>query len=251
MAEGRDQGDVWARSERVLGGPSPRDRDPRATLLALAERAPSVDEIDHYGEGGNRPAPRSTGRRAARKGGRRLDALGHDGASDRASRPCGAPRQHAGCVPSRSATLDEHEQLAYEMLHGLEAQLLGSRDRPHGDLRYRRAGGARRGRAARAARARARRAASGLGRPRCQLRQDPCERGRRASRRRAAVAVRAVLRSWPRRDRRLSSTPSTSRSTRTSPPRPEPRWPGRPTSSRRRASGRCATAVASTASIPT
>ena len=40
------------RATRSVGTPNPRDRDPRATLLALAERAPSVDEIDHYGEGG-------------------------------------------------------------------------------------------------------------------------------------------------------------------------------------------------------
>ena len=77
------------------------------------------------------------------------------------------------------------------------------------------------------------------------------ERGRRAPRRRPAVAVRPVLRARPRRDRRplrhrlrlvlqRSRRPGRGRARR-----------ARPTSSRRRASGRCATAGASTASIPT
>ena len=50
MPQQRDRRTVWARCERVVGTFSPAERDPRATLRALAERAPSNDEVDLYGE---------------------------------------------------------------------------------------------------------------------------------------------------------------------------------------------------------
>jgi threonine aldolase len=129
MAEARDQGDVWAKSKRVLGSPSPRDRDPRATLLALAERAPSVEEIDHYGKGA--VAERLEERVAA--------LLGKEAAVWMPSGTMAqqiALRIHADRRGSKRVAfhplchLQDHEELAYEKLHGLEAQLLGSRDRP-------------------------------------------------------------------------------------------------------------------------
>jgi threonine aldolase len=129
VAEGREQAEVWARSERVVGGPSPRDRDPRATLLALAERAPPVEEIDHYGEGA--VCEHLEARVAA--------LLGKEAAVWMPSGTMAqqiALRVHAEHRGSKRVAfhplchLQDHEELAYEKLHGLEAQLLGSRDRP-------------------------------------------------------------------------------------------------------------------------
>ncbi len=128
MAQGRDQGEVWAKCRRVVGVPNPRDRDPRTTLLALAERAPAVDEIDHYGEGAL--AERLEARIAA--------LLGKEAAVWMPSGTMAqqiALRLHAERRGSRRVAfhpcchLEEHEERAYEELHGLEAQLLGSRDR--------------------------------------------------------------------------------------------------------------------------
>jgi threonine aldolase len=120
---------MWAKSERVLGAPSPRDRDPRATLLALAERAPPVEQIDHYGEGAI--AERLEARVAALLGkeaavwmpsGTMAQVIALRVYAERrgSKRVAFHPRSH----------VHEHEELAYEKLHGLEAQLLGSRDRP-------------------------------------------------------------------------------------------------------------------------
>src|SRR2546423_9357094 len=50
VADERDSRAIWAQCERVVGGFKPSDRDPRATLLALAERAPDVSDLDFYGE---------------------------------------------------------------------------------------------------------------------------------------------------------------------------------------------------------
>ena len=129
MAEGRDQGAVWARSERSVGAPNSRDRDPLATLLALAERAPSVEEIDHYGEGGL----------AQRLEARIAELLGKEAA---VWMPSGTMAQQIALRlhSERRGTnrvafhplchLEDNEERAYEVLHGLEAELLGSRDRP-------------------------------------------------------------------------------------------------------------------------
>lgn len=46
----RNPAEVWAYCERALGVPTPHARDPRTTLLALAERASPVAELDFYGE---------------------------------------------------------------------------------------------------------------------------------------------------------------------------------------------------------
>ncbi|HLM37681.1 MAG TPA: beta-eliminating lyase-related protein [Gaiellaceae bacterium] len=128
MAEARDQGEVWAKSKRSVGAPNPRDRDPRATLLALAERAPSLEEIDHYGEGGL----------AERLEARIAELLGTEAAVWMPSGTMAqqiALRLHSERRGSRGVAfhplchLEEHEERAYEVLHGLKAQLLGSRDR--------------------------------------------------------------------------------------------------------------------------
>jgi threonine aldolase len=128
VAESRDPGDVWAKCERVVGAPNPRDRDPRATLLALAERAPRVDEVDHYGEGVL--AKRLETRIAA--------LLGKEAAVWMPSGTMAqqiALRLHAERRGSRRVAfhpyshLEEHEERAYEELHGLEAHLLGARER--------------------------------------------------------------------------------------------------------------------------
>jgi threonine aldolase len=128
MATGRDPGAVWAECDRVVGVPSPRDRDPRATLLALAERAPAVDDIDFYGEGGL--AERLEARVAALLGkeaavwmpsGTMAQQIALRLHAERSGRPRVA--FHPCCH------LEEHEERGYEELHGLEAHLLGTRER--------------------------------------------------------------------------------------------------------------------------
>ena len=51
MAQERDLRDVWLACERFAVGYAPPERDPRSTLIALAERAPSETELDRYGGG--------------------------------------------------------------------------------------------------------------------------------------------------------------------------------------------------------
>jgi threonine aldolase len=128
MATGRDPGDVWAKCDRVVGVPSPRDRDLRTTLLALAERAPAVDGIDFYGEG----------ELAERLEARVATLLGKEAAVWMPSGTMAqqiALRIHAErCGRRRVAFhpcchLEEHEERGYEELHGLEAHLLGTRER--------------------------------------------------------------------------------------------------------------------------
>ena len=43
--------EVWLGCERFVTGNAPRERDPRSTLLALAERAPTGKDVDRYGGG--------------------------------------------------------------------------------------------------------------------------------------------------------------------------------------------------------
>jgi threonine aldolase len=128
MATGRDPGLVWAECDRVVGVPSPRDRDPRATLLALAERAPTVGDIDFYGDGAL----------AERLEARVATLLGKEAAVWMPSGTMAqqiALRLHAERGGSRRVAfhpcchLEEHEERGYKELHGLKAHLLGSRER--------------------------------------------------------------------------------------------------------------------------
>ncbi len=128
MPESRDPGDVWARCKRTLGVPNPRDRDPRATLLALAERAPAVEQLDFYGEGAL----------AERLEARVAELLGKEAA---AWMPSGtmaqqiALRIHAERQGNRRVAfhpychLHNDEELGYEHLHGLHADLIGTKER--------------------------------------------------------------------------------------------------------------------------
>ena len=43
--------EAWRSCERFVAGMDPRGRDPRTTLLELAERAPAVGDADRYGRG--------------------------------------------------------------------------------------------------------------------------------------------------------------------------------------------------------
>jgi threonine aldolase len=120
--------EVWAGCERFVTGFDPRERDPRATLLALAERAPSIADADRYG--GGTLADRLEQRVAT--------LLGKDAAL---WMPTGtmaqqiALRIHARRTARRLIAfhplchLDVHEERGYEWLHGLHATLLGDRDR--------------------------------------------------------------------------------------------------------------------------
>jgi threonine aldolase len=119
---------VWASCERFVGGLDPRSRDPRTTLLALAERAPSLADADRYGGGAL----------AERLEQRVADLLGKEAA---VWMPSGTMAQQIALRIHARRTgrdvvafhplchLDVHEERGYEWLHGLRASLLGHRDR--------------------------------------------------------------------------------------------------------------------------
>ena len=128
MTEQRDRRTVWARCERVVGAFSPAERDPGVTLRALAERAPSNEDVDLYGE--RALAERLEARVAA--------LLGKEAAVWMPSGTMAqqiALRIHCERRGNRRIAfhpqchLDVHEERGYAHLHGLQADLLGSRDR--------------------------------------------------------------------------------------------------------------------------
>jgi threonine aldolase len=128
MADERDGRAVWARCERVLAGFDPKARDPRATLLALADRAPDELASDRYG--GGALAERLEGRVAA--------LLGKEAAVWMPSGTMAqqiALRVHAGRARVNAVAfhphchLEAHEEHAYRWLHGLQGVLIGERDR--------------------------------------------------------------------------------------------------------------------------
>jgi threonine aldolase len=128
VTDERDVRAVWAAAERVVGGDHPSDRDPRSTLLALAERAPSLGDADRYG----------TGALAERLEARVAALLGKEAAVWMPSGTMAqqvALRIHAGRKRVSTVAfhphchLDVHEERGYEHLHGLRAKLLGERHR--------------------------------------------------------------------------------------------------------------------------
>jgi threonine aldolase len=111
-----------------VGTFSPAERDPRATLRALADRAPSNDEVDLYGE-------RAL---AERLEARVAELLGKEAAVWMPSGTMAqqiALRIHCERRGNRRIAfhpqchLDVHEKRGYAHLHGLHADLLGSRER--------------------------------------------------------------------------------------------------------------------------
>jgi threonine aldolase len=128
VGEVRDRRAVWARCERVVGSFLPAERDPRATLLALAERAPTNEDVDLYGE-------RALAERLEE---RLADLLGKEAA---VWMPSGTMAQQIvlriHCERSGNnriafhplCHLDHHEERGYTHLHGLHAEQLGSRER--------------------------------------------------------------------------------------------------------------------------
>jgi len=120
--------EVWSRCERFVVGFGPGERDPQATLRALADRAPAVNDTDRYGGGAL----------AERLEERVAGLLGKEAA---VWMPSGTMAQQIALRIHALRTgrdlvafhphchLDTHEERAYEWLHGLRASLLGERDR--------------------------------------------------------------------------------------------------------------------------
>ena len=128
MGTGREPRQVWAGCDRAAVGDDPRSTDPRATLLALAERAPALEGLDRYGGGDL----------AERLERRVADLLGKEAAVWMPSGTMAQQialrlhREHSG----RDAVgfhahchLDVREERAYAALHGLRAAVVGDRDR--------------------------------------------------------------------------------------------------------------------------
>jgi threonine aldolase len=119
---------AWAACDRFVTGFAPSERDPRSTLLALAELAPAASDADRYGGG---PL-------AERLEARVAELLGKEAA---VWMPSGTMAQQIALrIHARRAGrelvafhplchLDVHEERGYEWLHGLRATLLGQRDR--------------------------------------------------------------------------------------------------------------------------
>lgn len=128
MAEERDLVRVWLGCERHAVGYAPPERDPRATLIALAEKAPSESELDRYGGGAL----------AERLEQRVAELIGHEAA---VWMPSGTMAQQIALrihAERRGRThvafhpqchLEVHEERGYGVLHGLRATLLGGRER--------------------------------------------------------------------------------------------------------------------------
>lgn len=123
MDETRER-DAWRNAERFVAGPDPRRRDPRSTLLELAERAPAAGETDRYGRGAL----------ATRLEARINELLGTEASVWMPSGTMAqqiALRIHArrtGCelvAFHPHCHLDTHEERGYEWLHGLRATHIG------------------------------------------------------------------------------------------------------------------------------
>ena len=128
MAEERDLRDVWLACERFAVGYAPPERDPRATLLTLAERAPSETELDRYG--GGALAERLEARVAALVGQESAVWMPSGTMAQQIALRIHAERRgrrHVAFHPH--CHLEMHEERGYEVLHGLRATLLGSRER--------------------------------------------------------------------------------------------------------------------------
>jgi threonine aldolase len=128
MAEDRDAKAVWAGCERVLAGFDPQARDPRATLLALADRAPTETQSDRYGGG---PLAERLEERVAALVGKEAAVWMPSGTMAQQI----VLRIHAG-RKGRSVVafhpqchLEAHEEHGYQWLHDLRAVLLGERER--------------------------------------------------------------------------------------------------------------------------
>ena len=127
MDEKRER-EVWAQCSRFVTGFAPHERDPRTTLLGLADRAPALAETDRYGGGAL----------AQRLEERVAGLLGKEAA---VWMPTGTMAQQIVLRVHARRTgrdvvafhplchLDVHEERGYEWLHGLRAALLGDRDR--------------------------------------------------------------------------------------------------------------------------
>jgi threonine aldolase len=104
------------------------ERDPRATLRALAERAPSNDEVDLYGE---RALAERLEARVAQLLGKEAAVWMPSGtmAQQIALRIHCERRGNRRIAFHPQCHLDVHEERGYARLHGLHADLLGSRER--------------------------------------------------------------------------------------------------------------------------
>ncbi len=128
VADERDSRAIWAQCERVIGGFKPSDRDPRTTLLALAERAPGVGELDFYGERG---LVERLEERVAGLLGKEAAVWMPSGtmAQQIALRIHAERRGNLRVAFHPHCHLEAHEERGYEHLHGLHASHLGARER--------------------------------------------------------------------------------------------------------------------------
>jgi len=128
VAGERDSRAIWAQCERVVAGLSPVERDPRATLRALAERAPVLADVDVYGE---RALVERLEARVAELLGKEAAVWMPSGtmAQQIALRIHCERRGNRRIAFHPQCHLDHHEERGYTHVHGLQADPLGSRER--------------------------------------------------------------------------------------------------------------------------
>jgi len=128
VAGERDSRAIWAQCERVVAGLSPVERDPRATLRALAERAPVLADVDVYGE---RALVERLEARVAELLGKEAAVWMPSGtmAQQIALRIHCERRGNRRIAFHPQCHLDHHEERGYTHVHGLQADQLGSRER--------------------------------------------------------------------------------------------------------------------------
>ena len=119
---------AWAGCEHWIAGSGPGARDPRATLLALAGRAPSLDDVDTYGEGAL--VERLESRVASELGKEAALWLPSGTMAQQIALRVHAQARGIDAVAFHPyCHLDTHEERGYEWLHGLHAVVVGERSR--------------------------------------------------------------------------------------------------------------------------
>ncbi len=119
---------AWAGCEHWIAGDGPHARAPRATLLALAERAPEPADLDRYG--GGALAERLEARIAAELGKEAAVWMPSGTMAQQIALRVHARARGVDAVAFHPfCHLDTHEERGYEWLHGLRAVVVGERFR--------------------------------------------------------------------------------------------------------------------------
>ena len=124
----REWREAWLEAERYAFGDAAPDRDPATLLQALLARAPAGLDVDRYG--GGELAERLERRVAGLLGTEASVWMPSGTMAQQIALRIHAGRRGSGSVAFHpQCHLEAHEEGAYRVLHGLQATLVGERDR--------------------------------------------------------------------------------------------------------------------------